>query len=189
MQVPQVPRPKREYHELFMLMSQVYDKLKAKGLLKPLDLRPIPNPLPSRLNVNKRCVYHQGLSHETDSFPVESVEFVKNCFPFNMISNSAYLLDLNVFISEMGKETLNNKELKHGYLEPIKEETQPINLGTDDEPKMIQVVNTLTALEKDALVALLIEFKEIFAYEDMLGIDTDIVQHCIPTDPTMKSIK
>ena len=65
-QVPQVPRPKREYHELFMLMSQVYDKLKAKGLLKPLDLRPIPNPLPSRLNVNKRCVYHQGLSHETD---------------------------------------------------------------------------------------------------------------------------
>ena len=124
-----------------------------------------------------------------DSFPIEFVESVRNSFPFNMISNSAYLLDLNVFISEMGKETLNNKELKHGYLEPIKEETQPINLGTDDEPKMIQVVNTLTTLEKDALVALLIEFKEIFAYEDMLGIDTDIVQHCIPTDPTMKSIK
>ena len=124
-----------------------------------------------------------------DSFPIEFVESVRNSFPFNMISNSAYLLDLNVFISEIGKETLNNKELKHGYLEPIKEETQPINLGTDDEPKMIQVVNTLTALEKDALVALLIEFKEIFAYEDMLGIDTDIVQHCIPTDPTMKLIK
>ena len=65
-QVPQVPRPKREYHELFMPMSQVYDKLKAKGLLKPLDLRPIPNPLPSRFNVNKRCAYHQGLGHETD---------------------------------------------------------------------------------------------------------------------------
>ena len=122
-----------------------------------------------------------------DSFPVESVEsigFVKNSFPFNMISDSAYLLALNVFISEIGKETLSNKKLKHGYLEPIKEETQPINLGTDDEPKMIQVGNTLTASKKDALVALLIEFKEIFAwsYEDMLGIDTYIVQHCIPTD-------
>ena len=46
MQVPQVPRPKREFNELYMPMSQVYDKLKAKGLLKPLDLRPIPNPLP-----------------------------------------------------------------------------------------------------------------------------------------------
>ena len=80
-------------------------------------------------------------SHETDSFPVESVEFVKNCFPFNMISNSAYLLALKVFIYEIGKETLNNKELKHGYLETIKEETQSINRGTDDEPKIIQVGN------------------------------------------------
>ena len=71
-----------------------------------------------------------------------------------MISNSAYLLALKFFISEIGKETLNNEELKHGYLEPIKEEAQHINLGTDDEPKMIQVGNTLTVLEKNALVAL-----------------------------------
>ena len=61
-----------------------------------------------------------------DSFLVEfieSVESVKKSFPFNMISNSAYLLTLNVFISEIGKETFSNKELKHGYLEPIKEKT------------------------------------------------------------------
>ena len=99
-----------------------------------------------------------------NSFPVkfvESIESVKNSFPFNMISDSAYLLALNVFISEIGKETLNNKELKYGYLEPIKEETQPINLGIDDKPKMIQVGNTLTTSEKDALVALLTEFKEV----------------------------
>ena len=88
---------------------------------------------------------------------------------FRSISNSAYLLALNIFISEIGKETLNNKELKHGHLEPIKEETQSNKLGTDDEPKMIQMGNTLTISEKDALVALLIEFKEVFtwSYEDM----------------------
>ena len=40
--------------------------------------------------------------HETDSFLLEFVESVKNSFPFNMISNSAYLLALNVFISEIG---------------------------------------------------------------------------------------
>ena len=86
------------------------------------------------------------------------------------------MLALNVFVSEIGKETLNNKKLKYGYLKPIKE-TQPINLGTADKPKIIQVGNTLTASEKDALVALLIEFKEVFAwsYEDMPGIDTDII--------------
>ena len=123
-----------------------------------------------------------------DSFPTE---FVGNSFPFNMIFYSTYLLALNVFIYEIGKETLNNKELKHGYLEPIKEETQPINLGTNNEPKIIQVGNTLTTLEKDALIALLTEFKEAFAwsYEDMLGIDTDIVHHYIPMDPTMKPVK
>ena len=40
-------------------------------------------------------------------------------------------------------------------------------------------------------MARLIEFKEIFAwsYEDMLRIDTVIVQHYIPTDPTMKPVK
>ena len=45
-----------------------------------------------------------------DSFPVESVESVENSFPFNMISNSIYLLVLNVFIFEIGKENINNKE-------------------------------------------------------------------------------
>ena len=131
------------------------------------------------------------------SIPVESVcdsflvESIKNSFPFNMISDSTYLLALNVFIFKIGKETLNNKELKCGYLELIKEETQPINLGTDDEPKMIQVGNTLTTSEKDALVALLTKFKEVFAwsYEDMLGIDTNIVQYCILMDPTMRPVK
>ena len=83
------------------------------------------------------------------TFSIEFVESVKNSFPFNMISDSAYFLALNVFISKISKETLNNKELKHGYLEPIKEETQPINLGTDDEPKIIQVGNTLNASEKE----------------------------------------
>ena len=101
------------------------------------------------------------------------------------------MLVLDVFISKIGKETLNNKELKHGHLEPIKEETQSINMGTNDEPKMIQVGNTLITSEKDALVALLTEFKKVFmwSYEDMAGIDIDIIQHCIPIDPTMKAVK
>ena len=134
-----------------------------------------------------------------NSIPIEpdlvntigSVESTKNSLPYIMISDSTYLLALNVFVSEIGKETLNNKELKQGHIEPIKKETQPINLGIDDEPEMIQVGNTLTLSEKDALVALLTEFKKVFAwsYEDMPRIDTNIVQHCIPTDPTMKPIK
>ena len=61
-----LPRPRREFHELYMPMSQVFEKLKAKWLLKPLDPRPITNPLPSRFVVNKRYAYHQGPGHDTD---------------------------------------------------------------------------------------------------------------------------
>ena len=62
----QPPRPKREFHELYIPVSQVFEKLKAKGLLKPLDLRPIPNPLLARFDVYKRCAYHQCPSHDTN---------------------------------------------------------------------------------------------------------------------------
>ena len=98
---------------------------------------------------------------------------------------------LNVFILEISKETFNNEELKQGHVEPIKEETKSVNLGTNDKPKMVKIGNTLTSSEKDALVTLLKEFKEVFAwsYEDILGINIDIVQHCIPTDPAMKPIE
>ena len=50
-----------------MPISQVFDKLKAKGILKPLNPKPIPNPLPPKFDVNKRCAYHQGPSHDTDN--------------------------------------------------------------------------------------------------------------------------
>ena len=49
-----------------------------------------------------------------DIFLVESVESVEsagNSFPFNLIFYSTYLLTLNIFNSEIGKETLNKKEL------------------------------------------------------------------------------
>ena len=36
-QVSQRPRPKREFHELYMPINQVFDQLKVEKLLKPLD--------------------------------------------------------------------------------------------------------------------------------------------------------
>ena len=47
----------------------MFDKLKAKGLLKPLAPRPIPNPLLSKFDVNNRCAYHQRPSHDIDCWP------------------------------------------------------------------------------------------------------------------------
>ena len=124
-----------------------------------------------------------------------TIETVVNSFNDNkMIPDSAYLLALNIFISEINNEMSSkgfetNEE--QGHVKPIKEEIQSINLGSKDEQKMIQIGNTLNLKEKNELIILLQEYEEIFAwsYEDMPGIDTDIVQHRIPTDPTIKPVK
>ena len=58
--------PRTEFHKFYIPASHVLEKLKAKGLLKPLDPRPIPNPLLSKFDVNKRCAYHQGLGRDID---------------------------------------------------------------------------------------------------------------------------
>ena len=50
---------------------------------------------------------------------------------------------LNVFISYISNETFNDDmELKQGYFKPLKEWTQSINLGIDDDPKIVQIGNT-----------------------------------------------
>ena len=44
----------------------MFEKLKPKGLLKPLDPRLIPNPLRARFDVSKRYAYHQSPGHDTN---------------------------------------------------------------------------------------------------------------------------
>ena len=101
-QVPQGPRPKREFHELYMPMSQVFDKLKEKGLLKPLDPRPIPNPLPWKFDVNKRCAYHQIPSHDID-----------HCF--TLLQAIQDLIDNKVIVLPTRHSITNNPLPNHNF--------------------------------------------------------------------------
>ena len=64
-QAPQ-GRPRRQYHEFNMPLSKVFEKLREKDLLKPLDPKPIPNPLPKWFDNSKRCAFHQTPGHATD---------------------------------------------------------------------------------------------------------------------------
>ena len=49
-----------------MSLSNILEKLQGRNLFRPLDPKPIPNPLPRGFNVNKRCAYHQSPSHDTN---------------------------------------------------------------------------------------------------------------------------
>ena len=49
-----------------MTLSEALEKLQAKGLLKPLDSKPIPHPMPRSYNPNGHCRYHQERGHTID---------------------------------------------------------------------------------------------------------------------------
>ena len=64
---------------------------------------------------------------------------------------------------------------------------ETLNLGNDENPRLIKIGSTLNKKERKDLKELLTEFQEVFAwsYKDMPGIDLEIAQHHINTNPHM----
>ena len=87
-----------------------------------------------------------------------------------------HLNDSNEFENEINKQLEKKIEL----MEPTFE---TFNLGNDENPHLIKIDLTLNEKERKDLKELLTKFQEVFAwsYEDMPGIDPEIVQHCIDT--------
>ena len=61
----------------------------------------------------------------------------------------------------------------------MEESTKEINLGTEDDPRNIIISLNLTPEEEHALVDILKEYKDTFAwtYEDMSSLDLALVEH------------
>ena len=79
-----------------MPISQVFEKLKA------LHQRPIPNPLPARFDVSKRCAYHQSPGHYTDK-----------CFGIRHVIQ--HLIDTNVITPPTRPSITNNPLPNHNF--------------------------------------------------------------------------
>ena len=58
-----------------------------------------------------------------------------------------------------------------------------INIGTEEDKKEVKVGANLEPSVKGRLIQLLHDYVEVFAwsYEDMRGLDEDIVVHRLPT--------
>ena len=65
---------------------------------------------------------------------------------------------------------------------PHQEVMKAINLGTKEERKKVKIETTLSPVTRKELINLLQEYNDVFAwsYQDMLGLDTDIVVHRLP---------
>ena len=49
----------KRFSNLGRPLSKVFEKLKKQGLLRPLEPRPLPNPIPNYLDLNQYCQFHQ----------------------------------------------------------------------------------------------------------------------------------
>ena len=71
-------------------------------------------------------------------------------------------------------------------MRPHQEETELINLEIGEGKKEVKVGTDMTVPIRQGLVTLLEEYQDIFAwsYQDMPGLDLDIVQHKLPLNPS-----
>ena len=65
---------------------------------------------------------------------------------------------------------------------PYLEVTKAVNLGTEEERRKMKIGTTLSPATRKELIDLLQDYNDVFAwsYQDMSGLDTNIVVHCLP---------
>jgi len=82
-------------------------------------------------------------------------------------------------------------EQERRAIQPHQEEVEIINLGTEEDKKEIKISALLDATVKERVIALLKEYADIFAwtYQDMLGLDHEVVEHRLPLKPECPPVK
>ena len=67
-------------------------------------------------------------------------------------------------------------------IQPHEEPVETVNLGTEEDIKEVKIGANMELSVKQRFIQMLHEYVEIFAwsYEDMSGLDTDIMVHCLP---------
>ncbi|KAL3694203.1 hypothetical protein R1sor_007854 [Riccia sorocarpa] len=84
------------------------------------------------------------------------------------------------------KEVLKKKV--HSYTIAPEGTYEEINLGTEDNPKLVKIGNHLSEEQKKGIIKLLKDYSRVFAwtYEDMKGVPPEICQHKIKLLPSAK---
>ena len=73
-------------------------------------------------------------------------------------------------------------EAEERQILPHQETTENVNLGTEDVKREVKIGTSLSESTREELIDLLKEYVDVFAwsYQDMPGLDTDIVVHHLP---------
>ena len=107
-----------------------------------------------------------------------------------------------VYVGELGnEEDMEDDDLLPNLLRLVEQDerqilphqqiTEPVNLGTGEERKEVKIGTTLSLATRKELIDLLQDYNDVFAwsYQDMPGLDTDIVVHRLPLREECASVK
>ena len=92
---------------------------------------------------------------------------------------------------ELPEELARLLKQEERVIQPHQESLEVINLGTEDEKKEVKIGSALEESVKKGLIELLHEYVDVFAwsYQDMPGLDTDIVVHRLPLKEDCPPVK
>lgn len=92
---------------------------------------------------------------------------------------------------ELPEELARLLQQESKLIQPHQESLETVNLGTEDCKKEIRIGADLHAEVKKRLIELLHEYVDVFAwsYQDMPGLDTDIVMHHLPLKQDCPPVK
>ena len=94
-------------------------------------------------------------------------------------------------VEEIPDEITRLLEHEEKIIQPHLENLETVNLGSEDCVREVKIGALLEESVKKGLIELLREYVDVFAwsYEDMPGLDTDIVQHFLPLKPGCVPVK
>ena len=130
------------------------------------------------------CRYPNN-EHENDSangqgFDFERVVYAGEFSNEEDMENDDLPLDLLRLVEQEERQILPHQEI-----------TEVVNLGTEEEKKEVKIRTTLSPAIRKELIDLLQDYSDVFAwsYQDMPGLDTDIVVHRLPLREECAPIK
>ena len=94
-------------------------------------------------------------------------------------------------VEEIPDEITRLLEHEEKIIQPHLENLETVNLGSEDCVREVKIGALLEESVKKGLIELLREYVDVFAwsYEDMPGLDTDIMQHFLPLKPECVPMK
>ncbi|KAI5424531.1 hypothetical protein KIW84_030637 [Lathyrus oleraceus] len=94
-------------------------------------------------------------------------------------------------VEEIPDEITRLLEHEEKVIQPHLENLETVNLGSEGYVREVKIGALLEESVKKGLIELLREYVDVFAwsYEDMPGLDTDIVQHFLPLKPECVPVK